>query len=160
MSDWHFLIPSPKIGAVVVAAFGSWIGASNFSANTTAVSIVVAALVIVIGGLFTLRNNLKTFWKERALELEEKVKVLDQHAEEKLQERAAFAEEQRDVRHELKTQLANAKAQLEVERAKHDLSGVFARFDGLEGVITARDDLTARQNTLLEEILAELRKPA
>lgn len=160
MSDFRFLIPTPKLAAAIFAALGSWVGtASDFGARTTTISILVAAAVVVIGGLFTLRNNLKTFWKERALELEAKVKVLEQHAEEKMQERAAFAEAQRDIRHQLKTELSTAAAQLEVERAKHDLSSVFARFDGLDAVLANRNEIFVRQNALLEEILGELRNP-
>jgi hypothetical protein len=48
---------------------------------------------------------------------------------------------------------------LPLRRAKHDLSGVFARFDGIDGVLSSRNEIFERQNNLLAEILAELRTP-
>lgn len=123
---------------------------ASYSSTVTLGSILTAAAVIVVGGIFTLRNNLKTFWKERSFELEEKIRVLEEHAEQKLEERAEFAEQQREERHALKTELAEVRAKLLLEEAKRDLTGVFGRFDALEGSID-------RQTGVLAEILAQLR---
>lgn len=161
MGDLHFLIPNVKIVVVTALSWGGMVAAaaaSDSGSVTTVVSIVTASAIVVLGGLFTLRNNLKTFWKERAEELDAKVKVLEEHAEQKLQERAQFAEEQRELRHKLKNELATAQAQLEVERAKHDMTAVYTRLETLEHTFSAG---VQQQSALLGEILTELRgRPA
>ncbi len=111
---------------------------------------MVAALVIVLGGLFTLRNNLRTFWRDLALERAEHITSLEHTVKERdqkilaLQEQGRvdmlkLTEEQRVVRHELKNELAAATAALHAERAKTDLSVIL--------------ELLARQHTELMEKL-------
>lgn len=128
-------------------------------------SIFVAAAVIVAAGLFTLRNNLKSFWRDLAEERNEKIEALETQAQAALQERAKFAEEQRDIRHQLKTEIATLRAQLDVERSKHDLSSVLSRIDELEKTLDARAPLIheiaetlTQQTKALNELVAELKQ--
>jgi Flp pilus assembly pilin Flp len=48
----------------------------SFSNTIGLGSIITAAIVVVAAGVFTLRNNLKSFWKTLAEERGEQVKVL------------------------------------------------------------------------------------
>jgi sensor histidine kinase YesM len=111
------------------------IGTFHFADTLTIGSIVVAAAVIVAGGIFTFRNNMRTFWRNLAEERAEQIKVLEEHAHDRenqvldLQEQyhtelANAAEQQRLLRHELKNELASVKALLAVEHAKTDLSSL------------------------------------
>jgi sensor histidine kinase YesM len=98
-------------------------------------SIVMASLVIVAGGIFSFRNNMRTFWRNLAEERQEQIKVLEEHAHDRenqmleLQDQyhvqlAEAAEQQRLLRHELKNELAAVKALLAVEHSKTDLSSL------------------------------------
>lgn len=177
--DLHFLIPKLPVAAVGVA--GSMLYGVSYSSTVGLGSILVAALVVVAGGVFTLRSNLKRFWKDLAEERGEQVKVLEGKLETSAelvlakqqelvdaqlhhtQQMASFAEEQREVRHQLKTQVATLEGTLKLEEAKHDLSGVMSRLDGLEHTIDGRAQMfeqmvtgISHQSELLEEIRDQL----
>ena len=121
-----------------------------FGFNLSDAEVLIAALIVVAAGLFTLRNNMKSFWKDLAEERGEQVRQLERHLREKTDEllqaqlkhseqMAAFAEEQREVRHELKNELASTAAKLVAEQAKHDLSSVLARIDTMEEMLIGKD---------------------
>lgn len=178
MTDAGLLIPKLPVAATTVAGVvGSAVAGVTFSNTIGLGSIVTAAIIVIVAGVFTLRNNLKSFWKELAEERGEQVKVLEEKLAETheqlveaqishTQEMAAFAEEQREVRHQLKNELAVINGQLKVEQTKHDLSTVIARLDELDntlvgasrfdGLVTVISD----QSRLLEEIRDGLARPA
>lgn len=128
----------PKGWMLVIALAGvisTFLANVEFSNTITVGSIITAALVVVLSGVFTLRNNMRSFWKNLAEERAEQIKVLEQDAadlQKKIHELelkyqrdlAKFAEEQRNIRHELKDELAALNATLAVERAKTDLSAL------------------------------------
>ncbi len=133
---WGLLIPRGWAGMLTLGGVG-WglVSTVRFSDTVTVGSIIVASMVIVAGGVITFRNNMRTFWRNLAEERAEQIKVLEEHARERelhlahMQEQwkaelAKTVEEQREVRHELKAQLAAAVANLRVEQAKTDLSAV------------------------------------
>lgn len=171
MTDLHFLIPKAPLAAVWIVAA---VSAAGFSATyhdtITLGSILVSALVIVLGGAVTLRNNLKTFWKDLAEERAAQISVLEQHLKEKAAElvaaelrhteqMAAFSEEQREVRHQLKNEAAELRIVLEAERAKHDLTSVVNRLDEVDQMLIDRTPMFTRMVTLLEEIRDQLKPP-
>lgn len=107
----------------------------EFSNTVTVGSIIVAASITVASGLFTLRNNLRSFWRGLAEERAEQIESLEHTIKERdqkihdLQEQGRLdllklAEEQRVLRHELKNELAAVNAQLAAERAKTDLTAL------------------------------------
>lgn len=125
----------PKGWALAVWGVSGILAVVQFSNTITVGSIVIAAAVVVLAGVFTLRNNVRSFWRGLAEERAEKITSLEQVVKERetqvriLQEQsraemASYAEEQRIVRHELKNQLAAAMATLQVEQAKTDLSAL------------------------------------
>jgi Flp pilus assembly pilin Flp len=170
MTELELLIPKAPVGITTVAGvIGSGLAGVTFSNTIGLGSIVTAAVIVIVAGVFTLRNNLKSFWKELAEERGEQVKVLEEKLAETheqlveaqishTQEMAAFAEEQREVRHQLKNELAVVNGQLKVEQAKHDLSVVIARLDQLDDGLIGKgrfDELVGvitDQSTLLEQI--------
>jgi hypothetical protein len=90
---------------------------------------------VIAGGVFSFRNNMRTFWRNLAEERQEQIRVLEEHAHDRetqvleLQEQyhvqlAEASEQQRHLRHELKTELASVKALLAVEHSKTDLSAL------------------------------------
>lgn len=138
--------------AVVVASLG-------FRDTVSLGSVISAAALIVAAGIFTLRQNVKSFWRDLAEQREQQIEQLRQDADAALQERAKFAEEQRDIRHQLKNDLAAATANLTVERARHDLTTVYERLDVLERLLERRQDVfetlldhARRQTVLLTEL--------
>lgn len=152
-----------KSSGAMVGAGLAW--AAVLGSNLDETGAITAAAVVIVAGLFTLRNSIRSFWKEQALERGEKIKALQAEAEASLKERAAFAEQQRELRHALKNDLAVAQAQLDSELAKHDFTALYSRLDMLQGILESRDALfTAltlgiqEQSALLSGILNELRK--
>ncbi len=122
----------------VAGVVWSIVNSLRFTDTITVGSIIVAAMVIVAGGVVTFRNNMRTFWRNLAEEREEKIRVLEEHLHEKdmlitsiheqsKDEMAKLVEEQRILRHELKNQIAEAAASLRVEQAKTDLSALLAQ---------------------------------
>jgi uncharacterized membrane protein YhiD involved in acid resistance len=175
MSDLHLFIPKLTVGITTGAGvLGSAVYGVTFNDTVGLGSIVVAAVVVIVAGVFTLRNNLKSFWKELAEERGAQVKVLEDDLKNKAQQlvdaqlthtgqMAEFAEEQREIRHALKGKLAELEGKLKLEEAKHDLSAVIARLDGLEQAIDSRARLfdklvagIAQQSQLLTEIRDQL----
>jgi hypothetical protein len=159
VGDAHFLIPKLPTGILAIAGIGvSWLASVSFSNTIGLGSIITAAVVVVAAGVFTLRNNLKSFWKELAEERGEQVKILtadlkkaaDDLVAAQLRhtdEMASFAEEQREVRHQLKTEIATLEGRLKLEQSKHDLSVVTIRLDKIEETLKGRsatfDELAA-----------------
>jgi hypothetical protein len=134
---WGFLVPKTVWPLVLTigGAVLSVVSRIEFANTVTVGSIIVASSVIVLGGVFTLRNNMRSFWRNLAEERAAQVSVLEQDIKERdghirdLQEQgradlARLAEEERTVRHELKNQLAAATMALDAERAKTDLSSL------------------------------------
>jgi sensor histidine kinase YesM len=133
---WSALLPQGWTG--LLAFFGvisGLVATVRFSDTITIGSIVVASMVVVAGGIFTFRNNMRTFWRNLAEERQEQIKVLEEHAREReehmleLQEQyhaqlSETAEQQRLLRHELKNELVSVKALLAVEHSKTDLSAL------------------------------------
>jgi flagellar basal body-associated protein FliL len=168
---WDLLLPKGWSGAL--ASFGvvtGLVGTVRFSDTITIGSIVVASLVVVAGGIFSFRNNMRTFWRNLAEERQEQIKVLEDHAHEReaqvleLQEQyhvqlAEAAEQQRLLRHDLKGELASVKALLALEHSKTDLSAL------LDLLARQHDESMLRMETGMENqkrilgLLGERRKP-
>lgn len=81
----------------------------------TTVSVVVAAIAIVVAGGFTIRAHVASTWRDEA---EAEKKRADRFEVLIHEER----QEQQHVRHELKEEVATLKGQLQVVQAKTDLS--------------------------------------
>jgi len=128
----------PKGAYLLAAGIGiasTFLANVAFSNTITTGALITAALVVVLSGIFTFRNNMRTFWKNLADEREAQIEQLEAHlaeANQKLHEQelkaaadlAAFSDEQRALRHELKNELAAVNATLTVERAKTDLTAL------------------------------------
>ncbi len=123
---------------------------------------VLGAVVVLTGAYFALRNNLKTYWKELAGERAAEIRDLEHRLTEKAEElivlQAAhaaemltLADEQREVRHELKASLAAAQHALTLEMGKHDLSAVVAKLDALHRRLDEHD---GRLSELLDRLAA------
>jgi glutaminase len=142
----------------------------HFSDTVTIGSIIVASLVVIAGGVFSFRNNMRTFWRNLAEERAEQIKVLEEHARQReehmleLQEQnhaqlAETAEQQGLLRHELKNELAAVKALLAVEHSKTDLSAL------LDLLARQHDEAMQKMEAGMERqmrilgLLGERRKP-
>jgi sensor histidine kinase YesM len=154
----------------LVGVTSGLIGAVRFSDTVTIGSIIVASLVVIAGGVFSFRNNMRTFWRNLAEERAEQIKVLEDHAHERenqmleLQDQyhvqlAEAAEQQRLLRHELKNELAAVKALLAVEHSKTDLTAL------LDLLSRQHDEAMQRMRTGMENqarilgLLGDRRKP-
>lgn len=162
MSDLSLLLPKGMVLVYWTVGTGSWIGVSaSYHDTITLGSVVIAAVVAVLGGIFTLRNNLKSFWRDLAEERAEQIKSLEERLKTSTEalveaqinhtkEMASFAEEQREVRHQLKTELATTKGQLEVEKAKHDFTQVFEGITKIETMFASRAEVFGRMVASME----------
>lgn len=101
-------------------AFGSGVfslvAQATFQTTIGLGSILVAALVVVMAGVFNFRDRRNSGWKDLYEQEREKTSNL---VDEKEQERV--------VRHGIKDDLAATRAQLEIEKAKPDLSIIIER---------------------------------
>lgn len=164
---WGLLIPKGWTG---VALAGGLVGTVSFSDTITLGSILVAALVVIAGGIFSFRNNMRTFWRNLAVERQEEIKVLTEKLNEseeryrvlQQQSRAEaekIAEEQRSIRHDLKGQLAAAQKLLEAEHAKTDLSSLMEQLrDQHSDSMGRMEEGLARQSRMLEILEATVPK--
>jgi len=134
---WKLLIPHGVHGWGGVAILGAAAGIS-FHDTVNLGSVILALGLVIAAGVFSLRNNLKSVWKNLAEERGEQVKQLEREIHDKMVEMAAFAEDQRGLRHQLKNELATQGAQLEIERAKHDMTQVFDRLDAIDLILANR----------------------
>lgn len=133
---WGLLIPKGWAGLLIAAsAIGSLLASIDFTSTVTLGSVLTAAVVVIASGIFSFRNNMKSFWRNLAVERQEEIKVLTDKlsdSEERYrelqqqsrEEAMRIAEEQRSVRHDLKGQLAAVNKLLEAEHAKTDLSAL------------------------------------
>ena len=63
------MLPAWRLaGAMIAAEGGSLYAALKFGQTVSVTAIVVAAGVVVLGGVFTLRNNMRSFWRDLAEE--------------------------------------------------------------------------------------------
>lgn len=93
------------------AGVGSVAAEANFKSTIGLGSIIVGMLVVILFGIFSLRDKRNSGWKDLYEQEREKNTNL---LEEKEVERAE--------RHDVKDKLAETKALLEIEKAKPDLS--------------------------------------
>jgi ABC-type multidrug transport system fused ATPase/permease subunit len=133
---WGLLIPKGWAGILIAAgAVSSLLASIDFTSTVTLGSVLTAAVVVIASGIFSFRNNMKSFWRNLAVERQEEIKVLTEklaESEERYrelqtqsrEEAMRIAEEQRSVRHDLKGQLAAVNKLLEAEHAKTDLSAL------------------------------------
>lgn len=162
MNEIFLLIPKAKIFAYVSVLL---LADLTFDKTLGAGSILVAALVVIVAGVFTLRNNLKTFWKDLAEERGEEIKVLEARLEKSAkalvdaqthhtaelvdlqhvhaEEMAGLVASERESRHELKGRLAIVEGQLQIEQSKHDLSVVIAELEHVGSRLDGIDELAA-----------------
>lgn len=153
------LVGIAKIAALVGGVFVSMLAQADFKGTITLGSVLLGLLVLAIAGMFTIRAKIADTWRSEALAERAKAARLD---EELKQERldakeaerarqAAIAEierEQQELRHGLKDELAACRAALEVEKAKHDLTGVMEKMQGFHNeAMTAMAASTAEAVT-------------
>jgi hypothetical protein len=125
-------------------------------------------MVVVAGGIFSFRNNMRTFWRNLAVERQEEIKVLidklgeseERYRELQTQARSEaerIAEEQRSIRHDLKAQLAAVNKLLEAEHAKTDLSALMEQLGSQHHDAMQRMEAgLARQGRILQILEATL----
>jgi hypothetical protein len=72
--DWGLLIPKGWPGLLAVAGVISGVvGGIRLSDTLTIGSILVASAVVIAGGIFSFRNNMRTFWRNLAEERQEQI---------------------------------------------------------------------------------------
>jgi hypothetical protein len=166
---WSLLAPKGWAGIVVVIGILSGVLANiRFQDTVTIGSILTAAVIVILGGIFSFRNNMRSFWRDLAVERQEQIRVLEEHiverderlrvVEEKTRNDLALAaEEQRAVRHDLRTQLATAQKLLEAEHAKTDLSALMEQLGQQHKDAMARmEEGLNRQSKMLQLIEASV----
>ena len=156
------LFPHVKAALIAVAAVS--VAVADITTQNGLLSLLGASVALVVA-FFTVRNARRSYWRDLVAERDAEIATLKRHDEEKLAERAAFAEEQREIRHELKNKVVSLEGQLEIEQAKHDLSSLYTRLEAVEAILASRQSMfesiaagVNAQEAVLREILEELRK--
>jgi hypothetical protein len=116
---------------LIVAAVGieSVLAQTNFSGTITLGSILLGIIVLVVAALFTIRSNVASVWRQEAEGYKSKADELQKQID-----------RERDVRHELKNELAAARAQLVIAESRPDLSVIVEM--ATEHYSTAMKDVT------------------
>jgi len=156
------LFPHLKAAGIAMAAVS--VAVADITTQNGFLSMLGAAVALVVA-FFTVRNARRSYWRDLVAERDAEITTLKRHDDEKLAERARFAEEQREIRHELKNRVASLQGQLELEQAKHDLSSLYTRLEAVEAILASRQSMfesiadgVNAQEAVLREILEELRK--
>ena len=137
----------------IVSAFAGSIIAVDFKDQVTLGSVVVAALIVIAAGFFTMRSKIADIWREEAEgQRLAKERCQEELAEERLS-RSEFEKQQQDIRHELKNQNATLVAQLKLLEAKTDLS---AALEAIQGIAIAQNKGNDETHRILEEIRDKL----
>lgn len=116
----------------------------DFSHTITLGSIILGVLLTAVAGLFTIRTQVVNVWRQTAEGRLERIKELEIDAKDAEREHAlalaTLEREQLDIRHDLKAELAACKAELTIEKAKHDLGSVIEQMNNLhhEAIIEMR----------------------
>lgn len=103
-----------------IAGIGSFFAQATFTSTIGLGSLIVGMLVVILFGVFSLRDRKNAGWKDRY----EQEQATAKQEREKADGLAERLEEERVIRHDIKDELATAKAQLLVEQAKPNLNEI------------------------------------
>ena len=105
----------------LIAGLGVVVGV-DFQNKITLGSVLVAAVLVILAGIFTIRSKIATIWREEAEgERAAKERLQEELAQEKAA-RTVFEREQQELRHALKNEIVSLKAQNKVLETRTDLS--------------------------------------
>jgi hypothetical protein len=94
----------------------------DFSQTITLGSILIAFIILVVSGVFTVRSRIATIWRQEAEgERAAKERLEEELADERVS-RVEFEKQQQELRHDLKDQISGLKSQLKVMEARTDLT--------------------------------------
>lgn len=123
--------------AVLFAGIGGLV-AVDFRDQITTGSIIVSVVIIVVAGLVTWRSKVATIWREEAEGQRAAKERVQADLAAALLERADFAREQQDLRHNLKDTIAAQTMQIRALEAKTDLTAALASIREMnEGTVAA-----------------------
>lgn len=142
----HFAIFSVLTGGLIAVDV-------DFRNQVTLGSAIIAALILIIAGVFTARSKIATIWREEAEgERAAKERCQEELSEEKLS-RVEFEKAQQEIRHNLKDEIAGLSAQLKVMEAKTDLT---VALKSLHEIATAQQHGNDETHKILTQILNKL----
>jgi hypothetical protein len=128
---------------------GGAIAAIDFKNQVTLGSIIVTCVVVALAGLFTIRSKIASVWREDAEGQRAAKESLQEELAAERDSRVAFDKQQQELRHDLKNDLATAKAQLQVMEAKTDLTAALDTIRQMSETTVGAVSTTIRQG--LEE---------
>jgi hypothetical protein len=132
----------------IIGGVGALFAQADFKTTVSLGSVIVAMLVVILFGFFSLRDKRNSGWKDLYEQEREKNTNL-------LEEKEA----ERVVRHSVKDELASTKAKLAIEMSKPDLAVILEQQRSLWTEST--NNLTTLLKTMQEtqmEMLAMLRE--
>lgn len=125
--------------------------AIDFSHTITLGSVLIAFLVVVISGIFTVRSRIANIWRQEAEgERAAKDRLVEELAAEKLS-RIEFEKEQQEIRHDLKGEIAECKALLKIAETRTDLTGALEAIKELNAHTTEAIAESMRSISLLSQ---------
>ncbi len=143
--------------ALILAGIGpsTVMAEADFSGTITLGSIILGIVVLIAAGFFTIRSNVASVWRQEAEGWKENAKHEAERREAAVAEMQSQLDAEREVRHELKNDLAACQALLSIEKAKPDLSLIIETTrentaNAMQVVTTMFDGVTANQARMLE----------
>jgi hypothetical protein len=139
--------------------------AIDFNHTITLGSVLIVIVIAAFAFVYTARSKIATVWRQEAEGERARADRLQEELTEEKASRASFEREQQELRHDLKDQIAQCKAQLKVMEAKTDLTAALEAIRGLneqttESIVSAmhRTSLLSEQrDNKTQELLGEIR---
>lgn len=123
------------VAAVGALGSTSMFAQVDFSHTITLGSVILGVIVTALAGLVTIRARVGDVWRQTAEGRAERIKELELAAKDAerdhIEKLATFEREQQELRHGLKDDLAACRAELTLEKAKHDLGSVIEQMNTL-----------------------------
>jgi len=142
----HFAIFGTAVGGILAVDV-------DFRNQITLGSLFIAAVILVISGVFTARSKIATVWREEAEGEKAAKERLQQELNQALANHSAFEKNQQEIRHELKNKIAELSSQIKVMEAKTDLT---AALKAIKEIAVAQEEGHHETHNILKEIRDKL----
>ncbi len=135
----------------LLASFGV-IFAIDFNNTITTGSILIAFIIAVAAGAFTVRSKIATVWRQEAEGERARAARLEETLAKERSDRLQLERQQQELRHDLKGEVVALKAQLKAVEAKTDLTVA------LEAIREMNAHLAEQLSGSIVQVLRELAK--
>ena len=121
------LLTHKMLGHTMVVLAGLGVATTiDFSHEVTLGSVLIAVVIVGIAGVFTVRSKIASIWREEAEGERAAKDRLQETLDQERADRLSFEQQQQELRHSLKNEIAALGSQLKVMEARTDLTEALA----------------------------------